>query len=276
MVQDTNFLASEYTSFDLTPKKKRNWFSTFLIWLLTTLIIIGVAVAVILYIYPEQATSWYKDIQQKILHESNDEPAQNNNQQSLVSPTPAAPAQIKFGTDTTIAPVAQLINSSIQTQYTNFIADTNVDTGVISTLNLSSDTLVYKSSIIDQVQQLSTYLLNQFGLQLQLQENDNIADDFMIYLTPTIAVPNLNNETILVNNANGTPGAAKTLCKTLQSYKSGVCTSANAAVTVKGTTVSYKDPKIYIVLARIQQFVGATFQSAPASQATDIVVTLGK
>lgn len=276
-LQDTNFLASEYTSFDLSPKKKKHWFSTFIIWLLTILIIIGVAATVILYVYPDQAASWYKDIQQKVLHR--DDSTQNNNQQtsqSTATTTPTAPAQIKFGTDTTNTQIAQLINSSIQSKYSNFTVDSNVDTSAISPLNLNTDSLVYKSSVVDQVQQLSSYLLSQFGLQLQLQENDNIADDIVVYLTPTIASPNLNSETVLVSNANGTPGAAKALCKILTSYNSGACTSANATTTVKGTTVSYKDPKIYLILARIQQFTGATFQVAPTSQATDIVVTLGK
>jgi hypothetical protein len=244
---------------------------------LTILIIIGVAATVVLYIYPDQAASWYKDIQQKVLHK--DDSMQNNNQQAsqTVAPaTPVTPAQIKFGTDTTNTQIAQLINSSIQSKYSNFTVDSNVDTSVISQLNLNADALIYKSSAIDQVQQLSSYLLSQFGLQLQLQENDNIADDILVYLTPTISSPNLNSETILVNNANGTSGAAKALCKILTSYNSGTCTSANAATTVKGTTVSYKDSKIYLILARIQQFTGATFQVAPASQTTDIVVTLGK
>lgn len=279
--EDTNFLAPDYNSFGLSVKKSRGGFTTFIIWLLGILIVIGIAVLVLLYAYPTQSSQWFNTAKSKIMQEINSlkhqaSGGQAASQSSGRTPVAVPVSKIQFRTASGSAALAAAVDSSIQSGYSDYQVVSNSDPSEVSSLNLTQDTLLYKSSEQPQAQEVSSSLAQNFGLQVNLQANDNLQEDVLLYLVQTLSNPNLNGATSIVYNANGSPGAAKTYCQILTGYKASSCTASNSKTSAQGIQVLYKNVPIMFILARTPKFSNATFQQAPAAQQEDIAVTLGK
>lgn len=271
-----DFLAPSNNSFDLASGKSRNGFVTFLTWLLSILIILGIIALVMLYRFPNFSAKWVNKIaHEQLLPES----APSNSSSSSSSQTPAAiaptPTPVVFRA---AAPqqLAQAVDAAVQSAYPSLQVSSNTDSSELASQNLTADTLLYKTPQQSQAQQIAATLASSFGLQVQLTADDSLQEDILVYLVPKLSSPNLNGSTALVSNANGVPGAARQYCQVLTGYKAGSCSAVNATSAASGITVSYKKAADFFTLARTPEFASATFQQAPAGQAQDISVTIGK
>ncbi len=138
----------------------------------------------------------------------------------------------------------------------------------------TADTLFIKSDGVSQNNDLLAFLATN-GIKAQLQQVNNLPQDAVLYLSPTVASPDLSTLTATVYNATNTSGLAKKNCDILTKYKVTSCNALNATQPQTGTTVSYKELKALFILKRTPEFQGATFNPAASTQIEDIRVTIG-
>ncbi|MBU6447708.1 LytR C-terminal domain-containing protein [Patescibacteria group bacterium] len=164
------------------------------------------------------------------------------------------------------------LQSLLSAQYTsNF----NVVDSAAQLPQVTADTLFIKSEGVTQNNDLLAFLATN-GIKAQLQQVDNLPQDAVLYLTPTVASPDLSTLTAAVYNATSTTGLAKKNCDILTKYKVTSCNALNATQPQTGTTVSYKQLKALFILKRTPEYQNATFNPAPSSQVEDISITIGK
>jgi hypothetical protein len=268
---EKQFLAPDYDSFNLDQKPKRSGIATFFIWLLDIIIIVGIIALFLLYKYPTQTQNAIGKVIPKFALQ---QVGPTSPSSSSASQTPGA--QLTFRTATSVTALASIVDTNVQSQFSTFTVQSSTDPSEVSSQKLNSDTILYTSSSQSEAQQIATYLTKQFGIQPQMQEAGSLQEDVLLYLAATIANPNLSNDVAAVYNASGVSGAAKQYCTDLTNDKAASCSAANAITTSTGLQVSYKTEAQHFTLVRTSIFAGATFQIAPASQAQDIVVTVGK
>jgi hypothetical protein len=271
-IDDGNLLAPEYQSFNLEAKKRRSAIATFFIWLLDILIVLGIVALILLYKFPTQSENWLAKIDPRLAGQQ--QTAQTSGTTAAV--TPSANALVVFRTATTVTALAQAVDVAVGNSFSSLNITASSDPSEISSLNLGSDTILYKSAQQSQAQSIATLLSKQFGIQAQLQENDTLTEDIVLFLTPTVQNPDLSSDAAIVYNGNGTSGIAKQYCGYLTADKVSSCASANASAPATGLVVSYKNQAAYATLIRTSQFAKATFQQAPNTQVQDIAVTVGK
>lgn len=267
---EKDFLAPDYNSFNLEQKPRRSGIATFFIWLLDIIIIIGIVALFLLYKYPTQTQTWIGKVFPKFA------PQQAASTDTSSQSSSTAPVQMTFRTATSVTALAQVVDPKVQSQFSSLTVQSNADPSEVSSQNLTNDTILYQSAAQSQAQQLATYLTQQFGIQPQLQESDSLQESILLYLTTTLANPDLSNDVAAVYNASGVSGEAKQYCTILTNDKAASCSAANATAPATGLQISYKTEAQHFTLARISTFAAATFQAAPASQTQDIVITIGK
>jgi hypothetical protein len=272
-IDDGNLLAPEYQSFNLEAKKRRSAIATFFIWLLDILIVLGIVALILLYKFPTQSENWLAKIDPRLAGQQ--QAAQTSGTTAAIT-TSNANTPVVFRTATTVTALAQAVNSAISSSFSSLNITASSDPSEISSLNLGSDTILYKSAQQNQAQSIVTLLSKQFGIQAQLQEDDTLTEDIVLFLTPTVQNPDLSSDVAIVYNGNGTSGIAKQYCSYLTADKVSSCASANAPAPATGLVVSYKNQVAYATLIRTSQFAKATFQQAPSTQTQDIAVTVGK
>ena len=268
-----NLLAPDYKSFNLESKKARSGIATFFIWLLDILIVLGIIALVLLYKFPNQSEAWIAKIMPKF---ASTQQSTQTNSSSTTSSNQTSSAQPVFRTASSIDALAQAVDAAVSSGVNTVSVNKSSDTSEISALNLGNDTILYKSASQSQAQAVSTLLTQQFGIQAQMQEDDTLTEDVVLFLTSTVQNPNLSNDVAIVYNGNGTSGIAKQYCGYLTADKVSSCASANAPAPTTGLVVSYKNQAAYATLIRTSQFANATFQQAPSTQTQDIAVTVGK
>jgi hypothetical protein len=268
-----NLLAPDYKSFNLESKKTRSAVATFFIWLLDILIVLGIVALILLYKFPNQSEVWIAKIVPKF---ANQQQSTQNNSTPAASSNQSSSAQPVFRTASSVGALAQAVDAAVSSGVNTISVNNTSDTSEIAALNLGSDTILYKSASQSQAQTISTLVTQQFGIQAQMQEDDTLSEDIVLFLTPTVQNPNLSNDVAIVYNGNGTSGVAKQYCGYLTADKVSSCTSANAPAPTTGLVVSYKNQAAYATLIRTSQFANATFQQAPSTQAQDISVIVGK
>ncbi len=267
---EKEFLAPESKSFEIKEKSKRSGVATFFIWLLDILIILGIIILFLLYKYPAQTQNWIA----KFTGHGASQPTTTTSSSPVTDGS--STTQQTFRTATSVTALAQTVDTSVQSQFSSLSVQSSADPSEVAAQNLSGDVLLYQTAAQSEAQQIATYLQQQFGLQPKMQQSDSLQEDVLLYLSSTVSNPNLSNDVAAVYNASGKSGAAKQYCDTLTSYKAASCTAANATANTTGLAVSYKTEAEHFTLARTNAFAGATFQTAPASQVQDIVVTVGK
>ena len=137
------------------------------------------------------------------------------------------------------------------------------------------DTLFVKTS--DQTENASLLTaLNDLGIKPEIQQMADLSSSAVLYLMPTLDKPDLTGLTSTVANASGVSGLAKKYCGFLLADKVTACQAINATSTQTGTTVSYKEPKVFFTLKRTTDFAKAVFTPADSKQVEDIKVTIGK
>lgn len=267
-----NLLAPDYKSFNLESKKTRSAIATFFIWLLDILIVLGIVALILLYKFPTQSENWIAKIVPRFASQqstqTNNTPASSSSQSTSVQPV--------YRTASAVNALAKAVDAAVSSGVNTVSINNSTDPSEIASLNLGSDTILYKSASQSQAQAVSTLVTQQFGIQAQMQEDDTLTEDVVLFLTPTVQNPNLSSDVAIVYNGNGTSGIAKQYCGYLTADKVSSCSSANAPAPTTGLLVSYKNNAAYATLIRTSQFANATFQQAPSTQAQDIAVTVGK
>jgi hypothetical protein len=268
-----NLLAPDYKSFNLESKKTRSGIATFFIWLLDILIVLGIVALILLYKFPNQSEAWIAKIMPRFA--SQQQSTQANSTPATAS-NPNSSTQPVFRTASSVGALAQAVDAAVSSGVNTVSVNKSADTSEISALNLGNDTVLYKSASQAVAQSISTLVTQQFGIQAQMQEDDTLSEDIVLFLTPTVQNPNLSNDVAIVYNGNGTSGIAKQYCGYLTADKVSSCASANAPAPTTGLVVLYKSNAAYATLIRTSQFANATFQQAPSTQTQDIAVTVGK
>ncbi len=164
------------------------------------------------------------------------------------------------------------LNSILQNKFGNDLGLTD-NTATLPAVTV--DTLFVK----DSAAQENTDILNELmanGIKAQIQQNNDITTSAVLYLTSTLANPDLTGMVAGVYNATGTTGLAKKNCDVLLRYHVTSCQPLNSTGTQKGTTINYKSVKVLFNLKRTPEFNNAAFSQAGTGQVEDIKVTLGK
>jgi hypothetical protein len=268
-----NLLAPDYKSFNLESKKARSGIATFFIWLLDILIVLGIVALILLYKFPNQSEAWIAKIMPRF---ASQQQSTQTNSPATTGSNQSSNAQPVFRTASSVGALAQAVDAAVSSGVNTVSLNKSADTSEIASLNLGNDTILYKSASQAAAQTISTLVTQQFGIQAQMQEDDTLTEDIVLFLTPTVQNPNLSNDVAIVYNGNGISGIAKQYCGYLTADKVSSCASANAPAPTTGLVVSYKNQVAYATLIRTSQFANATFQQAPSTQTQDIVVTVGK
>lgn len=256
--RDATFLVPEKFGFDLKSgapgRKKRSGWSK-LAYVLVILIIIFLAG---LYALNKYSGKLVQNTSDNIAVQSNSGQQQA---QGYTLGLASVPDAIK-------APLQTMLAAQYPNNFT--VADSTAQLPQVS-----ADTLFIKSESNSQNNDLLSFLATQ-GIKAQLQQVDNLPQDAVLYLSPTVAAPDLSTLTAAVYNATSTTGLAKKDCDVLTKYKVTSCNALNAAAPQTGTTVSYKELKVLFILKRTPEYQNATFNPAPSSQVEDISITIGK
>ncbi len=192
--------------------------------------------------------------------------SQNTGNAGAESPAAYTLALTDFSADMKM-PLTALLNSNYKTNF-------NIVANAATLPTATADTLFVKRSDSAQNTDLLNFLAAN-GIKAQIMQVNDLPTDAALYLTDTVAAPDLSGSTSAVYNATGTSGLAKKTCDVLLKYKATSCNALNASAKAKGTIVNYKDQKIIFTLKRTLEFKTANFAPAASNQVEDIRVTLG-
>lgn len=137
------------------------------------------------------------------------------------------------------------------------------------------DTLFVKESGKQETTNLLA-ALSDLGIKPEIQQVPDLQSSAVLFLTPTLAKPDLTGMVASVANATGQSGLAKKYCTTLLSYKVTSCQAINATSSQNGNTIAFKSLKALFTLKRTTEFANARYTQADSKQVEDIKLVLGK
>lgn len=253
---DTNFLAAENYSFGLRDKKPRRDNS----WVKRTVYVLGSLILVMTIALVGMTYYSSKQLDENVSPQNE---VENN--------TPAN-QQLKFGIANAQGEIKSVLSSLVRNKFPDLIFN-DAPAGTLPVVE--ADTLFIKPSAKSQADTLLLFLAD-YGIKPQIQENEAMQEDIILYLVAELKNPDLSGQTAAVYNASGVTGAAKATCDVLTRYKVSTCNALNSPNSATGLIVQSTEQSTFFILKRTPEFKNATFQPAAADQVENIRVTLGR
>ncbi len=257
---DAAFLVPEKFGFELKPRhsfSKTGGISGKLVWIISGLIVVLVIVFVSLSIYSNKVAN------------TKSENVAIPSQQAEQNPSPGSyrlamsniPEEFK-------SPLTSILQGKFKDRLV--FAETAGNLPAVT-----KDTLFIKQAGQQMATDLLVFLAAN-GIKAEMQQVDGLEAEAVLYLSSTIANPDLSGLTAAAYNATGVSGLAKKNCDTLLKYKATSCNALNATANQTGSTVKYKTEKALFVLKRTPEYASAKFGLAGSDQVEDIRLTIGK
>ncbi len=257
---DAAFLVPEKFGFELKPRhsfSKTGGISGKLVWIISGLIVVLIIVFVSLSIYSNKVA--------------------NNNSENVAIPSEQAEQNPSTGAYRfAMINVPEEFKSPLTGLLQNKFKDQLVFADNASTLPVvTKDTLFIKEAGQQMATDLLVFLAAN-GIKAEMQQVDDLQAEAVLYLSSTVANPDLSGLTAAAYNATGVAGLAKKNCDILIKYKATSCNALNATANQTGSTIKYKTEKALFVLKRTPEYATAKFGLAGADQVEDIRLTIGK
>lgn len=257
---DTNFLAAENYSFglkDKEPRRDNSWIKK-TVYVLGTLILVMTVALVGMTYYSSQQLEDTETPQNEV---QNDTPDNTTTDQLL-----------KFGIANAEGEIKSVLSSLVRNKFPDLTFN-DAPAGTLPTVE--ADTLFIKPSAKSQADTLLLFLAD-YGIKPQIQENETMQEDMILYLVAELKNPDLSGQTAAVYNASGVTGAAQKACDVLIRFKASSCNAFNSPNPATGFTVQSTEQSTFFLLKRTAEFKTATFQPAAEGQVENIRVTLGR